>query len=266
MYGLITIILLTYLLIKIYLYWTLEILNGISYFLAIFPYYFNLRRNIVEKNLNHVFKNIEKNKIERIYFRCLKIYILNCFIVLNQYLFGDSFLVKYYNIDKDIKLNNKSFIALCHLGLYYDFMSFYKIFNKTFCGIYKGNIDWKIKNKNIVYLKHSNINLLELNKYYVNSSPIDQKPDNVTFLKLNFLNNNVPFHSYLVSNAIASKRDIYFYYCLYKSNKINVKFEKIDTINKSIDTVLQDLADIMTNIILQNPEQYLWLHNRFNFK
>ena len=71
--------------------------------------------------------------------------------------------------------------------------------------IYKGNIDWKINNKNIVYLKHSNINLSQLNKYFINSSPIDQKPDNVTYLKLNFLNNNIPFHSFLVNNAIANK-------------------------------------------------------------
>ena len=174
-------------------------------------------------------------------------------------------MIKYYNIDKDIKLNNKSFIALCHLGLFYDLVFFYKNFNKSACAIYKGKFDLKINNKNIVYLKHSNINLLELNKYYINCSPIDQKSDNVTGIKVNFLNNNVLFHSFLVRNAIAKKRDIYFYYCLYKSNKINVKFEKIDTINKSIDTVLQDLADRMTNIIFKNPDQYLWTYNRFNF-
>ena len=72
------------------------------------------------------------------------------------------------------------------------------------------------------------------------------------------------FQYNLIEYAIDNKRDIYFYYTLHDNKKIKVFCQKIESKNKSIDNVIQNISNEMTKIILKNPEQYLWNYNIFN--
>lgn len=249
----------------IYLIYTLEILITVSYFLSIFLYYFNVRKDIIEYNLNIVFPDINKEELDKIRFNSYKYYILNIFIFLNQYLFSNSLLLKYYK-NKKLKFQNKSFVILLHLGIFYDFMSFIKQSNKSFYGVYKGKIDLQFSSKKIKCVKHNKINFEEIDNYYNIYTPIDQKTYRGT--EIIFLNKKVKLNDTLLKYSIQKKRDLYLYYCIIdeKNYKINQKIIKINYEGKDIKNLIQEISDKMTFYIKKYPNQYLWLHNRFDLK
>ena len=85
------------------------------------------------------------------------------------------------------------------------------------------------------------------------------------FIKVRLiLNKYVTFHSYLIKLAIKQERDICFYYIIIDKYKLHPKLIKIKTKDKSIYEIVQTIANEMTAIIKQYPEQYLWSHNRFS--
>ena len=98
MYLYIIIILISFL----YLKYTLEIIDKLSYLITLVLYYLNIRKDIIEYNLKEVFPNITKNEMNKIRFKSIKYFLINVFIVINQYLFYDSFLLKYYDKKKYI--------------------------------------------------------------------------------------------------------------------------------------------------------------------
>ena len=249
----------------IYLIYTLEILITISYFLSIFLYYFNVRKDIIEYNLNIVFPNINKEELDKIRFNSYKYYLLNFFIFLNQYLFYDSFLLKYYK-NKNLKIKKKSTILLFHLGIFYDFMSFIKQTEKSFFNIYKGKFNLPFNDKKIKLVKYKNVDLNEISSYHNIATSIDQKTSRG--IEITFLNKKVKFHDTLLKYSIQKKRDLYLYYCIIdeKNYKINQKIIKINYEGKDIKNLIQEISDKMTFYIKKYPNQYLWLHNRFNLK
>lgn len=247
----------------LYKKYILEIIYNVAYFLAFIPYYLNIRHKIIVGNLKFLFPDISDKRIDYIRFHSCKYFIINIIICLNQYIFSNSFLKKYYSV-KHIDIPHKSLIILAHFGLYYDFTGFQELTGKSLYGIYKGKFEWKINNKYIVYRKHNNINLKELNKYFIVTTPIDQKSDNKTIVK--FLGQWVKFHSKLIDFSIKNNRDIYFYNVIIKNYRLELTLTKIDTKNKPLVEIVQDIAYKFTDLIKQNPEQYLWYHNRFNIK
>ena len=213
-----------------------------------------------------VFPTITKIRQNSIRFHSWKFMIINILTCLNQYLFKNSFLFKYFTINY-INLPRKTFIPMAHFGLYYDFTSFFKLTHKSVLGIYKGknfNLNFNHKIKTV---KHDKINILEINKYHTLYTPIDQKSQSKSqdsTEQILFLNNNVTFQSFLIELSIRQNRDIYFYYIIINNYKLYPKLIKIKTKDKSIYEIVQTIANEMTAIIKQYPEHYLWSYKRFN--
>jgi lauroyl/myristoyl acyltransferase len=251
-----------FILFTLYKKYTLEIIYNIAYFLAFIPYYLNIRHKIIVGNLKLVFPDISDKRIDYIQFHSWKYFIINIMVCLNQYIFSNSFLKKYYSV-KYIDIPHKSFITLGHLGLYYDFTGFQELTGKSLYGIYKGN--FKLNFKGLVKTgQHNNINLNELYKYHSLYTPIDQKSGDKTIVK--FLGQWVKFHSILIDIYIKNNRDIYIYNVIIKNYRLELTITKIDTKNKPLVEIVQDVANNFTDLIKQHPEQYLWCHNRFNIE
>ena len=211
----VTLFLLPILMYYFYITYTLQIVYVISYVLACIPYYLNKRRKIIETNLIMVFPTITKKRQDHIRFHSWKFLVINAIICLNQYFLKKSYLFKYYTINS-MTLPRKSFTALAHFGLYYDFTSLFKLSQNSIYNIYKGNFNLNFSNK-IKTVKHNLINFKEINKYHVLATPIDHKPNSKSQGKTEpvlFLNNNVTFQSFLIKLSIRQNRDIYFYYVI----------------------------------------------------
>ena len=262
MVNMLYLLLISIILIKLYLKYTLQILDATSHILAIIFYYCQTRKNIIEYNLKTVFPNIDKNKMNHIRFKSIKIFFINILIGINQCLFYDSFLIRYYD-SNNFTFSKKSTILLCHLGIFYDFISFYKQTKKSFYGIYKGKFTFPFKSYPIKLVKNNKIKYNDMMKYNIIATPIDQKSKGG---EVYFLNHKVSFHDSLIKYSIIEKRNIFLSYVLYDDTifKLTQKIIKINIINKKIDEVVQEIANKMSKIIKKYPEQYLWAHNRFN--
>ena len=238
-------------------------INLLSYIFAIIYYFLKLKKNkIVNKNLNLVFNNISFIRKQSIIINCYKNFIFNVIVVLLQYIFGDSFLHKYYS-KKSFKIYKKIQLILCHFGMFYDPSTISKLFDKRVSCVYKGNFDFYI-NKNIKMFQHNKINFNELYKYDIIGTPIDRKSNNLP--KVYFLKQETKFHNKLVKYSLLNNRDLYFYFVKINWNSLEVKIEKLEVKNKELKDIIQLIADKMTEIIFNNPEQYLWNYNRFNLK
>ena len=157
----------------------------------------------------------------------------------------------------------------CHIGLYYDLISQYKINNEySFSIIYKKYLDlekrFKLKYKNFNCFDVKNIDFDNLNKSHIIATPIDQKSRSNIIVK--FLNKNCNFHSTQIKYALQNNRDIYFIYVVIDNKKIINKHIKIEVKNKDLQEICQDISNKIMDVILKYPEQYLWCHNRFNIK
>ena len=259
MYYIILIILIPFL----YKKYTLEIINNLSYLIALVLYYLNIRKDIIEYNLKEVFPNITKNEMNKIRFKSIKYFLINVFIVINQYLFYDSFLLKYYDKKKYI-LKNKSTFLLMHLGIFYDFTSLYNQTKHSLYIIYKGKkFNLPFNNKKIKCAKHNKVDFENSKKFDLILTPIDQKSSNR--IKVYFLGKEVKFHTTLIKYSILFKRDIFIYYVHFNDKKYKLiqRFIKINTNNKKLEEIVQEIANKMTQIIKKNPEQKYWHFKTF---
>ena len=262
MVNMLYLLLINIIIIKLYLKYTLQILDATSHILAIIFYYCEIRRNIIEYNLKTVFPNIDKNKMNHIRFKSIKIFFINILIGINQCLFYDSFLNRYYDSNNFI-FSKKSTILLYHLGIFNDFVSFYKQNKQSFYAIYKGKFTFPFKSYPIKLVKNNKIKYNDMIKYNIIATSIDQKSKGG---EVYFLNSKVSFHDSLIKYSIIDKRTIFLYCVLYNDKifKLTPKIIKINITNKKIDEVVQEIANIISKIIKKYPEQYLWAHNRFN--
>uniref|UniRef100_A0A6C0EK83 Lipid A biosynthesis acyltransferase n=1 Tax=viral metagenome TaxID=1070528 RepID=A0A6C0EK83_9ZZZZ len=245
---------------KLYINYTLEIIYNVAYLLAFIPYYLNIRHKIIVTNLKIVFPDISDKRIDHIRFHSWKYFIINLLTCINQYLFRNSFLKKYYSINH-IDVPHKSFFTAAHLGLYYDLTGFQQLTGKSVYTIYKGNFKLDF-NGILKMVQHNNINLKELGKYFTVITPIDQKSNDKTIVK--FLDQSVRFHSYLINISVRENRDIYLSFVIIKKYALELVYIKINTKDKTLEEIVQDVAYKYTDLIKQHPEQYLWSHNRFN--
>jgi len=248
--------------ILVFYYYNLHYIYYLSYYLAYIPYYFSKKRNeIITENLKTTFPEINVSKINYINFNSWKFFFINFLLCSNQYLFGDSFLCKYYQLDDKLTIPNKSFFAQGHHGIYYDFTNIHNLTSNSLCCIYKGNFQWNIKNKYVNLVQHKNLDLKLINKYHILASPIDQKSRGI---KLNFLNKEVTFNNFLIDYSKSNTRDIYFYNVVFRDFKLKVKIIKIEQKDKTIEEITRELAKNIETSIRKYPEQYFWAHNRFN--
>jgi len=259
----------------VFYHYNLHYIYYVAYILAYIPYYFNERRNrLIVKNLIEAFPNITNNKINTIKFHSWKFFIMNILICFNQYLFSNSFLTNYY--DNPIVIPKKAFVALSHLGIYYDFTSIYIFTKKSLCSIYKGyfkliyrsNFKWKINNKYINLIPNKNLDVGLINKYSILVSPIDHAINNIEFkaygISLNFLNRKCSLNNFLIDYAVSDKRDIYFYNVIFQDFKLKVNLIKINQKDKTVEEITRELAKNIEDNIRKYPEQYFWSHLRFD--
>jgi lauroyl/myristoyl acyltransferase len=268
-----------------YLFINYIYLNNLLYFIDLlatsFAYIlriFKVRDKVMQYNLGLVFPNMDQDKKDLIKFRSCKLFLMNILIVLHQrFIIDTDYLMKYYdniNIPNDLKddlKKNKVIFAVAHLGIYYDFSSCYKLISPLSC-IYKMKYEFiekfiygsnKFKNK-ILPIKHDKLGELINNEYPSMCIPCDQKSNSK---EIYFLKQKVKFHDSVTKIHKITKRSIWVCICYYDFNlrKIKMKLIPIERIyNSSNKNITQKIADIMTKEILENPDQYFWLHDRFN--
>ena len=173
------------------------------------------------------------------------------------------------------KSKNGIILALGHYGLYYDFAGFNFISKSTLACIYKMNNEWLEKfiyksskyGSNILPIRHDQLGKLMNTKNEIIMIPCDQKA-NTKKKKINFLNQETNFHYSIVDIHKITKRSLWLYlpYYDFDKKKINIKLIPIAreyNIKNSKSDILQKLATELTKEILQNPDQYFWIHDRF---
>ena len=274
------IILVLFLILKwIYFNNLLVFLDLIASVSNLLNYYFvKYRYQVTEYNLNRVFPNISKNKFNEIYYYSTKLFILNSLIAIHQrFIIDTNYLTKYYNkvdisdeLKEDIK-NNKVIFATAHYGIYYDFSSYY-YFISTLAPVYKmknnliENIVYnsnKFKNK-ILPIRHDKLGSLINNDYKSIYIVTDQKANSKKD-KIKFLNQETNFHYSVADIHKATKRSIWYFssYYDFTNQKMNIELIPIKNLHKKKE-ITQQIADLITERVLKNPEQYFWHHDRFN--
>ena len=145
----------------------------------------------------------------------------------------------------------------------------YKKFHLLNNHIYPNN--YNINTKYIEIGKNTTKKLLDIKKE-ITLLGCDQKPfTNTKNKKILFLNNYVDFHYGPANISLKTNKKIwyiYFKYCL-KNKKNYWYFTNISdqlSINSSSYEITQKIAEVLTNDIITNPEQYFWVHNRFNYR
>lgn len=262
-----------YLMIKLYLINIIYIFDLVATILSRIISLFTKKRNkIVYKNLELVFgSRFSDNDKHKIMINSYKLLIINALISIHQRFFiNNNYLLNFYSINFNTNFKNKKMIfVMMHYGIFYDFTTFFKINGKMICNFKMHNkfaqeLIWnsnKFKNKII------GVNLGNL-KFYFNENKhmyllTDQKGSRYKEDIL-FLNNKCKFHDYPVNIHKVTNRSISIIYCHYQNYKIKMNVIPININNKTKKEIVQEIADNFTNIILKNPEQYMWAHNRFN--
>ncbi|VVU95027.1 Bacterial lipid A biosynthesis acyltransferase [seawater metagenome] len=264
---------------KIYTKYFLIIIDSIASFLTYIIIFINYKNriSIIHRNLDLVFQNKIHNKKE-ITFKVVKLSLINLLIAIQQnYILKSNCLLPYYNISippqlkEDIK-TSKCIFALAHYGIFYDFATAHLLLDNMAC-VYKFNnpyIEKLVFSKSIPKTKIFPIKHTELNKFYKNNQPImtipcDQKGASNKNI-ITFLNQETNFHSSVNVIQKITKRSVWIYLCYYdfEQKKIIPKIIPVHRKNLNSKNLTQSIADIFSKEILNNPEQYFWLHNRFN--
>jgi lauroyl/myristoyl acyltransferase len=260
------------------------LIDKTAHFLAyIFVNVDSSRRKIAKYNIELVFPDYSNYKVNEILFKSTKITVIN---VLNAILGRLLYITNHY---KSIKYNipeqmikdiDEYGVVLVgsHFGTFEDIKYLGKFINRSVNAVYKKqkivnsllypeNIFYKIN-----YLEYNNNifwKLLQLKKEIIFLA-CDQKSYN-NKQKINYLNQIVTFHYGPALLSLKTKKKIWpckFKYDLDTKKQI-WKFIDISSqlSNKSSPyEITQKIADILTQDILENPEQYFWLHDRFNYR
>ena len=273
-----------YILSKLYfsnLLFFLDLFSSLLTFLV--KFFIKKRIDVINYNLNLVLPNLTLKKRKKIINQFIKLSIMNFLLALHQrFIFNCQLINNFYddiNIPKefyqDVK-EKKVVIALSHFGLYYDFVGFHYISKCSLACMYKmsnkwiENIIYKSPNygSNILPIKNNKLWELMNTKNDVISIPCDQKA-NTTKKKIKFLNQETTFHYSAVDIHKITKRALWLYLTYYdeKLKKIKIQLIPISRhydVKQSKIKLTQTLANILTDIIINNPEQYFWIHDRFN--
>ena len=235
---------------------------------------------IAKYNLIKVFPNKTQQFIKNNIYLSTKISFLNYLLGLFGILiYHFTYAEKYIQINIPEKLKNQEkshgiLLLSCHYGLCWTYIIFFgKILN-----INNYNIHHKQKNFNffLYNISYKNTFYIETNNTIYNVLNI--KKNIVTMLcdhkykknnnEIIFLNNKYkfqisPYYIYKKTN-----RKIWLSYVDYDiiNKKIIVSFDELKNIDHlNQNQITQKIADHFSEKILNNPDQYFWLYNLFNY-
>jgi len=244
------------------------------------------RYNDINSNIKLVFAEKSDKEVLNINYNSTKITILNFLIgffgkILYKYtLYANSIKITIPdNIMTDLK-NDGIILVGSHFGIFYNGGIYLgTLLNNKIYAIHKSQkfID------NILYPKnfYKNVDFINLDKGNVlynlsrkNQGAVllycDQRPSKNSKAKekVNFLNNEVDFHSGPAILLKKTNRKLWCFNALYKNYKTTITFTRLE--DKVIDRnnlkeVTQIIANRLTEEIVYNPEQYLWFHRRFKY-
>ena len=256
------------------------------------------RVNVVDQNLRLVFPEYSAERHKEIRFKSMKLAVLNVFLALHQrFLINEqSWMDNYMDDTRDDTLAEfradyaykKCINVVPHYGTFYNMTGFFNIFRMVTVIFY--HIEWplfarlifqcqRFKNKIVgmnqlsfqTYVRDLRRGHLSDTSRVINDCPCmvmlcDQKTKKTN--RIRFLNQMVPFHTTPVEIHKATKRAIWVWFVHYdfERKKFQHIFTPVQRVYDDTDSqvILQRLADVLSEQILANPEQYLWLHNRFN--
>ena len=247
---------------------------------------------IAKYNISLVFPKYSKDKVDEIFFKSSKITIINGLNkILERLLYFTNYYksIKYTIPEQMIKDIDEYGVVLVgsHFGNFEDIKYLGKFINREVNLVYKNQNTWllyilyymKILNpKNlfhklnyIKYIKKKTFNkLLKLTKD-VTVLGCDRKARNFDKKKIFFLNQLVKFHYGPAVLALKTKKKIWSCALTYNldTKQQNWEFVNISSqlsSNLSLHKITQKIADELTKKIIESPEQYMWIYNRFNLK
>lgn len=268
-----------YFLYKLYCIFFIDILDFEASILAtIFLSFGNKRNRIMEFNLKKVFPEINSQEINEIKYKSLKLSFLNLLICLHQrfLITRDLLLPKCVTVEGKLQKNEKCIMACAHYGIVWHPVTFKKQYG-SLAFLYKNNFRFLdsyflprlLFNKHNVYpFYHNQMSLFKREKRASKKIIIcDQKGNSQPVKFLNNLNLRIFNSPAVLHNNL--NLPIYVYFCKYEFKTktflqkiIKVSIEK----NDDIDSITQKIANIFTEEINKNPEQYFWLHDIFKIK
>ena len=261
------------------------LIDKTAHFLAyIFVNVDSSRRRIAKYNIKLVFPEYSESKVNNILFKSTKITVINLISgILGRLLYLTD---HYHSIDvnipdqmlKDIDKNGIILVG-SHFGLFLDIRYLGFFTNKKITVIHKSlkiltpficpnncfnNIKYyQMKKGFSIFEQISNI------KKEVVMLACDQKSHNGK-QKINFLNQLVSFHYGPAVLSLKNNKSVWSCKNLYDLENKKSYWTFTDITNKCQNNtdfdLTQKIADILTQDILEHPEQYFWLHDRFNYR
>ena len=248
------------------------------------PKIFKQRYDIAKANIEKVFPNKSASEVEEIIYVSMQIQILNFIVGLCGQL-----LYKYTNYHKTIKSiipkeleedkkQNGLIIIMSHYGIFYNITIYagcilnHRIYmlchnQKQLTNIlypkdiYKNNVFVHyIQDKEIIAIQK----LAKLNKQHTIIMGCDQRANRST-TEVSFLNQVTTFHTSPISVMKTSKRKIWSCHVSYDNRKkeTSIIFEKVEIKKENLQEMTQEMANHLSEKIIVNPNQYLWIHDRF---
>ena len=248
------------------------------------PKIFKQRYRIAKANIEKVFPKKSASEVEEIIYLSMQIQILNFIVGLCGQL-----LYKYTNYFKSIKYivpeeleedrkQNGILIIMSHYGIFYNITIYAGcILNERtymLChsqkqltnilypkNIYKNNVFVHYtQEKEIITIQK----LAKMNKQHTIIMGCDQRANRST-TEVSFLNQVTTFHTSPISIMKTSKRKIWSCHVCYDNKKKEtiIRFEKVEIKKESLKETTQEMANHLSEKIIANPNQYLWVHDRF---
>ena len=231
--------------------------------------------NIVN-NLDNVFTELPLKEKNKILYSSTKVTIMNIIIgLLGRLLYKFTYFrnsVEFNipnNFYNDISTNGVLLLG-CHNSLWYTgliLLGEYCKRNFLIVTIYKKYINNLLYPKNFyknIQFSNKNdpnsINLLNLSRKEIIIMLCDQHSRS-GYSNINFLKHQVKFHKGPEIIQKETNRDIWIVNLNYKNYKIFLNIYKLNLDSNKSTT--QNIADEFNKIILNNPNEYLWMYNRF---
>ena len=281
----------------LYFKYLISILDATAHVLAhVALRLFTYRMKVVDHNLKLVFPEHTAARNAEIKFLSTKLALLNMFVGVHQrFLINEpEWLRAHVNdvpapvfaaLHQDYAEKN-CILILPHFGMFYNMTSWYNVFRINTCITYK--LDNKLVESLIFHGRQFQGKIIGVNhrvfKSYMKGLYSGAKApnllDNQTFTilcdqnsnksnQIRFLNQTGNFHTTPAVVHKKTNRAIWAGFIRYDFKLKRLHHEMIPVQRITDDTdeavITQRIADLFTERILAHPEQYFWLHNRFNF-
>ena len=248
------------------------------------PKIYEKRYKIAKANIEKVFPNKSASEVEEILYVSTQIQILNFLVGLCGqllYKYTNYFKSLNYIVPEELKEDRKQhglIIIMSHYGIFYNITIYAgSILNhRTYMlchnqkqvtnilypkDIYKNNVFFHYtQSKEIITIQK----LAKMNKQHTIIMGCDQRANRST-TEVNFLNQVTTFHTSPVSIMKTSKRKLWSCHVSYDNKKKEtiITFEKVEIKKESLKETTQEMANHLSEKIITNPTQYLWVHDRF---